>query len=101
MWKNWALCLNKNPPKAIVVEGEGEDIIATVVVSKVNIDDRNKDQVIDSRAIKHIYSSFFDYTLVTKGEEVIYLGDSRSTSVQGKGKFLLKLTSRKTLLLTN
>jgi hypothetical protein len=33
------------------------------------------------------------------GEEVVYLGDSRTTNVLGKGKVILKLTSGKTLVL--
>ena len=62
------------------------------------------DWVIDSGATKHICgnrNSFFEYTLVREGEEFIFLGDSRSTPVLGKGKVLLKLTSGKTLSLSN
>ncbi|WP_416557781.1 hypothetical protein, partial [Klebsiella pneumoniae] len=33
--------------------------------------------------------------------EVVYLGESRTTKVLGKGKLLLKLTSEKTLVLTD
>ena len=35
------------------------------------------------------------------GEEQVYLSDLRTISVQGKGKVLLKLTSRKTPALNN
>ena len=35
------------------------------------------------------------------GEEQAYLGDSRTNLVQGKGKVLLKLISRKILALNN
>ena len=56
--------------------------------------------VVDSGATKHICvnkSMFSSYTIVRDGEEQVYLGDSRTTPVQGKRKVLLKLTSRKTL----
>lgn len=48
-----------------------------------------------------IKTLFFHYNPVREGEEIIYLGDSRSTPVISKGKILLKLTSRKTLSLSN
>ena len=44
---------------------------------------------------------FFEYIPVREGEEFIFLGDSRSMLVLGKGKVLLKLTFRKTLSLSN
>jgi len=46
-------------------------------------------------------SVFTSYTSVGDGEEDVYLGDSRTTSVLGKGKVLLKLTSGKTLSLSD
>ena len=94
---------NKNTPKANIAEGEDE-IIAAVVVSEVNMVAGNKDWVVDSGATRHICgdkNSFFEYTPVKEGDEVIYLGDSHSTPVLGKGKILLKLTSGKTLSLSN
>jgi len=46
------------------------------------------------------HNAFTSYTSVGDGEEHVYLGDSRTTPVLGKGKVLLKLTSRKTLALS-
>jgi len=60
--------------------------------------------VVDSGATKHIcvnINTFTSYTSVGNGEEHVYLGNSRKTLVLGKGKVLLKLTSRKTLTLSN
>ncbi|KAH9781527.1 hypothetical protein KPL71_008509 [Citrus sinensis] len=93
---------NKNPPKAN--PAERDEIIVVVVVSEVNMVAEYNDWVIDSGATKHICgnrNSFFEYTPVREGEEFIFLGDSRSTPVLGKGKVLLKLTSGKTLSLSN
>ena len=64
----------------------------------------NKDWVVDSGATRHICgdkNSFFEYTPENEGDEVIYLGDSHSTPVLGKGKILFKLTFGKTLSLSN
>jgi len=60
--------------------------------------------VVDSGATRHICANknvFTSYTSVGDGEEQVYLGDSRITLVLGKGKVLLKLTSDKTLALSD
>jgi len=60
--------------------------------------------VVDSRATKQICANknvFSSYTSVSDGEEQVYLDDSRTTHVQGKGKVLLKLTFGKTLALND
>ena len=60
--------------------------------------------MVDSGATKHICANrnaFSFYSSVGDGEEQVYLGDSRTTSVVGKGKVLLKLTSGKTLALSD
>ena len=60
--------------------------------------------MVDSRATKHICgnrSAFASYTTVKEGDEQVFMGNSRSTRVIGKGKVLLKLTSGKSLTLTN
>lgn len=79
-----------------------EDIIIAVI-SQVNIVTHVSDWVIDSGANKHICANknnFVSYTQVNKGEELVYLGNSKTTQVLGKGKVLLKLTFGKTLVLT-
>ena len=63
-----------------------------------------KDLIVDSVATRHIYgkrSAFNSYTTVNEGEEQVFMGDSRSSPVIGKGKVLLKLTSRKILALND
>ena len=58
--------------------------------------------MVDFGATRHICgnkSAFTSYTTVKEEDEQIFMGDYRSTSVIGKGKFLLKLTSRKLLAL--
>ncbi|XP_039165345.1 uncharacterized protein LOC120291714 [Eucalyptus grandis] len=63
-----------------------------------------KEWVVDSGATRHICANknaFSSYTPVGEGEEIIYLGDSRTAQVLGKGKVLLKLTSGKTLALND
>nr|XP_009784424.1 PREDICTED: uncharacterized protein LOC104232844 [Nicotiana sylvestris] len=90
-----------NTPKANLAEGS--DIIA-VVISQVNIVIHAKEWVIDSGATRHICANreaFSSYTHVEDDREEVYLGDSSTTKVLGKGNVLLKLTSRKTLALLN
>jgi len=60
--------------------------------------------VVDSSATRHICankSAFTSYTSIGEGEKHVYLGDSRTTLVLGKGKVLLKLTLGKTLALSD
>ena len=63
-----------------------------------------KDWIVDSRATRHICgnrSAFTSYTMVKEGEEQVFMGDSRSSPVIGKGKVLLKLTSENFLVLND
>ena len=90
---------NDYPPKANLAEGE-DTIVA--VVSQVNLVRNVSKWVVDSRATRHICANgnvFTSDTSVGDGEEQVYLGESRTTPVLGKGKVLLKLTSGKTLAL--
>jgi len=60
--------------------------------------------LVDSGATRHICAKrnvFSSYSSVGDGEKQVYLCDSRTTSVLGKGKVLLKLTSGKTLALSD
>ena len=66
----------------------------------MNIADNMKEWVVESRVIRHISvnrEAFTSYTPIGDDEDVVYLGDSRTAKVLGKGKVLLKLTSGKTL----
>lgn len=61
-----------------------------------------KEWAADSGATRHICTNreaFASYTSIGDDSEVVYLGDSRSAKVLGKGKVLLKLTWKKTLAL--
>ena len=83
---------NDYPPKANLAEGE-DTIVA--VVSQVNLVTNVCKWVVDSGATRHICANrnvFTSYTSGGNGEEKVYLGDSRTTPVLGKGKVLLKLT---------
>ena len=60
--------------------------------------------MVDSGAIRHICgnrSAFTSYTTVKEGDEQVFMGDSRSTLVIGKGKVLLKLTFGKVFALND
>ncbi|GAU35637.1 hypothetical protein TSUD_394770 [Trifolium subterraneum] len=96
---------NENPPKAEanLAEAEGDDMIVAVV-SQVNMVTDVSKWVVDSGATRHICANkdvFTSYTVVGDGEEQVYLGDSHTVAVQGKGKVMLKLTSGKTLALSD
>ena len=94
---------NDNPPKPKVNLADGDDIIAAVV-SQINMVTNVNKWVVDSGATRHICANknaFTSYTSVGDGEELVYLGDSRTAEVLGKGKVLLKLTSGKTLALND
>ena len=63
-----------------------------------------KDWIVDSMATRNICgnrSAFTSYTMVKEGEEQVFMGDSRSSPMIGKGKVLLKLISEKVLALSN
>ena len=60
--------------------------------------------MVDFEAARHIYgnrATFTSYTMVKKEEEHVFMGDSRSSLVIGKGKVFLKLTLRKVFTLSN
>lgn len=93
---------NENPPEANLAEGD-DDIIAAVIAEANIVTDVNK-WVVDSGATRHICATkdaFTSYNTVGDGEELVYLGDSRTAAVSGKGKVMLKLTSGKTLALSD
>ncbi|KAK7287237.1 hypothetical protein RIF29_00393 [Crotalaria pallida] len=93
---------NEKPSKPNVNLVQGDDIIAAVVSQALMIANVRQ-WVVDSGATRHICadrSAFTSYTSVGEGEEEVYLGDSRTASVLGKGKVLLKLTYGKTLSLS-
>ncbi|XP_039155749.1 uncharacterized protein LOC104416603 [Eucalyptus grandis] len=78
--------------------------LALFVENQANIVANVKEWVVDSGAIRHICANknaFSSYMPVGEGEKIIYLDDSRTAQVLGKGKVLLKLTFGKTLVLND
>ena len=95
-------------PKANLTRGDDkkndDDDVIAAVISEVHLVDDVKKWVVDSGATRHICAkrdAFTSYTSVGNDEDLVYLGDSRTAAVNGKGKVLLKLTSGKTLALSN
>lgn len=81
---------------------ENGEIIATVVV-EANLVDNKSDWVLDTGASRHLCSNkelFHKLEDVAEGEH-IYMGNSATAGVLGKGKVFLKLTSGKTLALND
>ena len=88
---------NDNPPKPNANLVEGDDIIAAVISQALIVADV-KEWAVDSGATRHICANreaFASYTSIGDDSEVVYLRDSRTAKVLGKGKVLLKLTSGK------
>ena len=81
---------------------EGNEVIVVVVVEE-NLVANKIDWVLDTSASRHFCANkelFNDFEESTDGERV-YMGNSTTVVVMGKGKFLLKLTSGMTLSLNN
>ena len=80
------------------------EVIAIVVFSEVRLVINLKDWIVDSRATRHICgnrSAFTSYTMMKEGEEQVFIGDSKSSPVIGKGKVLLRITFGKVLTLSD
>ena len=75
-----------------------------VVSSEVSLVTNMKDWVVDFGTTRHVCgnkSASTSYTIVKEGDEQVFMSDYRSTPVIGKGKVLLKITSRKVLALND
>ncbi|KAM1149789.1 hypothetical protein ACFX2B_030032 [Malus domestica] len=73
------------------------------VVSEVNMVSNLSEWLLDTGATKHICTDrnlFTEYHNVAHGEK-LYMGNSASSAVEGKGKVVLKFTSGKSLTLLN
>ena len=91
---------NNVAPQANVVEKE--DIIVVVVV-EANLLENKVDWLLDTGATRHICSNkalFQEFYDAVNGEHV-FMGNSSTIMVLGKGKIFLKLTSGKTLALND
>ncbi|XP_057249331.1 uncharacterized protein LOC130590790 [Beta vulgaris subsp. vulgaris] len=81
---------------------EDDDVIAAVV-SEVNLVSNVSEWIVDTGATRHICANkeaFQEYQRVPESE-CIFMGNSSTVSVLGKGKVFLKLTSGKTIALQN
>ena len=93
--------IEKSNSKANLEEAEVITLVISFEVSMVTL---MKDWVVSFGATRHICgnkSAFTSYTTLKEGDEQVFMGDSRSTPVIGKGKVLFKLTSRKVFALSD
>ena len=82
---------------------EHQDDVIVAVVSECFLVKEAKGWIVDSGATKHICAKkemFSDFYPIEDGKDYVYLGDSSKVSVLGKGKVSLKMTSGKTLVLS-
>nr|XP_016471390.1 PREDICTED: uncharacterized protein LOC107793528 [Nicotiana tabacum] len=90
----------KIPPQANLTESG--DVI-TVVIVEANMVANKTDWILDTGASRHLCANkelFHDFEESTDGE-CVYMGNSTTVGVIGKGKVLLKLTFGKALALNN
>ena len=74
-----------------------------VVVSEVNLVGNTKEWWVDTGSTRHICSDkkmFSSYEAINGGEQ-LFVGNSSTSKVEGKGKVILKMTSRKELTLND
>ena len=79
------------------------NISFSTVVSEVNLVGNTKEWWVDIGAIRHICSDkkmFFSYEAINDGEQ-LFMGNSSTSKVEGKGKVILKMTSGKELTLND
>ncbi|CAH9071850.1 unnamed protein product, partial [Cuscuta epithymum] len=73
------------------------------VISQCNLVGNTKEWYVDTGATRHICANkwmFSDYQLVDN-EEQLFMGNSSTSKAEGRGKIVLKMTSGKTLTLTD
>ncbi|XP_077221959.1 uncharacterized protein LOC143855776 [Tasmannia lanceolata] len=92
---------NLKPKKEKNFKKSGPKKKGVSVVTEVYLVEKPKEWVLDTGATKPICgdrSFFYHYTKVKEGDQV-FMGNSQTSKVVGKGKVLLKLTSGKVLAL--
>ncbi|KAA0055836.1 ty1-copia retrotransposon protein [Cucumis melo var. makuwa] len=90
----------KPTPQANLAEQDSE-IIAAIV--EANLIENKTDWILDTGALRHFCTNrelLHDYEDTADGE-CVFMGNSATAGVIGKGKVILKLTSGKTLSLSN
>ncbi|KAK4407731.1 hypothetical protein Sango_0354100 [Sesamum angolense] len=87
-------------PKPQINLTEQEEVIAAVVV-EANLVENKTDWILDTGASKHFCSNkeMFQQFHEARDGECVFMGNSTTTEVLGKGKVFLKLTCGKTLAL--
>ena len=91
---------NQRPAPQVNLVKSDDEVIAAVV--EVNLENKTE-WILDTGASRHFCTNidiFHDYDDTADGEHV-FMGNSATTGVIGKGKVILKLTSGKTLSLSN
>ncbi|CAH9059318.1 unnamed protein product, partial [Cuscuta europaea] len=94
---------NNNPLRSSLNLVCSDDNFIAAVSQSCKTNDVNE-WVVDSGTTKHICKKkcfCLLYYIIGDGEELVYLTDSKTVKVHGKGKVLLKLTSEKTLSLND
>ncbi|XP_020250304.1 uncharacterized protein LOC109827700 [Asparagus officinalis] len=97
---------NKNQPHANMtdhISSDMADMHLSSVVSEVNLATNCKDWWVDTRATKNICSDrmlFAEYQKLEHNNN-IFMGNTTSSKVEGKGNVILKWTSRKDLNLSD
>ena len=93
--------LPKKKREANVVENITQhvsNINLSAVVSEVNLVSSNmREWWIDTGATRHVYSDkglFTSFEAVNNGEK-LFMGNSTTSEIEGQGKVILKMTSRK------
>ena len=92
---------DQNNTHANIVEQNNEIIAA--VVSEINLVNNKTEWIVDTGATKHFCADkelFAEFTGANQGEQV-FMGNSSSSDVLGKGTVILKLNSGKSLSLQN
>jgi len=80
---------------------EDSNVIVAVVL-EANLTGNSAEWIVETRATRHICANKDMFTTYDKVEgENVFMGNSASASVQGKGKIVLTLTSGKLLTLTD
>ena len=92
-----------NITKVEKLSENASNISFSAVVSKVNFVGNTKELWVDTGATRHICSvkkMFSSYEAINDGEQ-LFMGNSSTSKVEGKGKVILKMTSEKELTLND
>ncbi|CAM8902820.1 unnamed protein product [Rhodiola kirilowii] len=97
-------CKSKQKKNKTVNVAEGDEDMLVAVISQLNLADSNpKEWWLDTGVTHHICSdkNAFSKLKLTESGEKVYMGNSATSEVKGKGSVILKMTSGKELKLSN